>query len=63
MNAMEARKGHVQSFNQSAEDLIQMIGPELPIMNGVRTQVADIHECWNSVVKQIIEVGTKVITS
>ena len=57
---MENRKDDVQSMHKAADDVIDFIGGETAMTNSIKSQVADIHDCWNNTVRQVIEAISKV---
>ena len=60
MNGMERRKSHVTKLNETSENLLNIIGADVQVAINIKSQIADIHDSWNTVVKQSIENGTKV---
>ena len=57
---MESRKDAVGDLHKVSDDLIQVIGEQTATANNIKSQVGDIHDCWNNVVKQVLEAGSKV---
>ena len=57
---METRKDDVSSMQSASEEVIEFIGEESPMTNTVKSQVSEIHDCWNTTVRQVIEAISKV---
>ncbi|XP_047128749.1 interaptin isoform X2 [Hydra vulgaris] len=53
-NAMQRRREHVINFNKVADDLLVIIGDDMNEINSVLSQVADVHDFWNRMVKNSI---------
>ena len=63
LSGMEDHKDDVSNMHKAADEVIDLIGNEIPMANNIKSQVADIHDCWNSTVRQVIEAISKVNTS
>lgn len=64
---MEARKDHVSRLTETADKLINVLlsmdhksEGENTLPDSIRSQVADILDSWNNVVKKSIELKSKV---
>ena len=63
---MENRKYHVSNLVEIAEELIDLLSSDIKsetentLPSSIRSQVADILDSWNSMVKRSIELKTKV---
>ncbi|XP_065057845.1 utrophin-like isoform X2 [Rhopilema esculentum] len=60
LSGMENRKDDVQNMHKAADDVIDFIGEETAMTNSIKSQVADIHDCWNNTVRQVIEAISKL---
>ena len=60
LSGMEDHKDDVSNMHKAADEVIDLIGSEIPMANNIKSQVADIHDCWNSTVRQVIEAISKV---
>ena len=63
LSGMEDHKDDVSNMHKAADEVIDLIGNETPMANNIKSQVADIHDCWNNTVRQVIEAISKVSTS
>ncbi|XP_065649140.1 interaptin isoform X4 [Hydra vulgaris] len=59
-NAMQRRREHVINFNKVADDLLVIIGDDMNEINSVLSQVADVHDFWNRMVKNSIGYSKKL---
>eukprot|EP00794_Sanderia_malayensis_P000431 gene431-1072_t len=57
---MEEHKDDVSKLHKVADDVIELIGQSSPMSNNIKSQVDDIHDCWNNTVRQIIEAISKL---
>lgn len=57
---MEEHKDSVDRMQKTSDEVIGLIGDDSKMSSNVKTQVAEIHECWNSNVRQVIEAISKV---
>ena len=60
LSGMENRKNEVQRVQTASDEVIDLIGDDSPMSNNVKSQVAEIHDCWNTTVRQVIEAISKV---
>lgn len=60
LSEMEQRKDDVSHMHEASEEVMDLIGGNSPMSNIVKTQVAEIHDCWNTTVRQVIEAISKV---
>ena len=57
---MQRRREHVLTFNSVSDELLAVIGDDMNEVNNVLSQVADVHDFWNRVVKNTIGYTRKV---
>ena len=56
---MEDRKDNVQELQKSSDEVLDLIGDDSKMSRSIKSQVADIQNCWNANVRQVIEAKTK----
>ena len=60
LSGMEDHKEDVGNLQKVADEVMELIGSGSPMANNIRSQVADIHDCWNKTVRLVIEAISKV---
>ena len=60
LSGMEDRKDNVQKMQTASEEVIDLIGDDSQMSRNIKSQVSDIHDCWNTNVRQLIEAISKV---
>ena len=60
LSGMEDRKDTVQNLQAVSEEVIDLIGDDSQMSRNIKSQVSDIHDCWNTNVRQLIEAISKV---
>jgi len=60
LSGMEDRKDNVQNLQAVSEEVIDLIGDDSQMSRNIKSQVSDIHDCWNTNVRQLIEAISKL---